>query len=76
MANKNINDLPTATSLNAGDKLEILQGGTNKQIDSSLLVSQSTPLGLIKIIDLNGDFFTDLATAQLGLSSFLVTQQL
>lgn len=63
MANKNINDLPTATSLNAGDKLEILQGGTNKQIDSSLLVSQSTPLGLIKIVDLNGDFFTDLATA-------------
>ena len=63
MANKNINDLPTATSLNAGDKLEILQGGTNKQIDSSLLVSQSTPLGLIQIIDLDGDFFTDLATA-------------
>ena len=63
MANKNINDLPTATSLNAGDKLEILQGGTNKQIDSSLLVSQSTPLGLIQIIDKQGDFFTDLATA-------------
>ncbi len=37
MANKNIDDLPTATSWNAGDKLEILQGGTNKQIDASLL---------------------------------------
>ena len=37
MANKNIDDLPTATSWNAGDKLEILQGGTNKQIEASLL---------------------------------------
>ena len=37
MANKNINNLPTATVANTGDKLEILQGGTNKQIDASLL---------------------------------------
>lgn len=72
MANKNINDLPTATSLNAGDKLEILQGGTNKQIDSSLLVSQSTPLGLIQIIDKQGDFFTDLASATTYIEQFII----
>ncbi len=50
MANKNINDLPTATSLNAGDKLEILQGGTNKQIDASLLGGSSTTPNLAQVL--------------------------
>lgn len=37
MASAKITDLPIATSVNAGDKFEIVQGGLNKQADSSLI---------------------------------------
>lgn len=48
MANKNINDLPVATV--ASGKLEILQGGTNKQIDASLLGGSSTTPNLAQVL--------------------------
>lgn len=37
MGNKKITDLPSATAVNAGDKVEIVQGGTSKQVDANLL---------------------------------------
>jgi len=46
MANKKITDLPSATAVNSGDKIEIVQGGTSKQADVNLLSSGSGLSGL------------------------------
>ena len=46
MANKKITDLPSATAVNSGDKIEIVQGGTSKQADVNLLASGSGLSGL------------------------------
>ena len=62
--------------------------GTNQEIEGSTTVQSVTgpnvdntdpanpvvnPLGLIKIVDLNGEFFTDLATASAYVATFTIT---
>ena len=61
---------PVSTAQQTALNLKI-QSVTGSQVDNTDPVNPVVnPLGLIKIIDLNGDFFTDLATATIYIEQF------